>query len=141
MCYINDKFGLKRSFIWFLGIACLTCLAVSGIQYIKDSSYGSNNNLKTLLLIFFTCVGKAFASAAFNSAYIYTSKMFSTRVRSTCLQFVSCTGRLGSVISPQINLLGDLVYKQIPYLIFSFVSFLGCIFIFILPDPSLLNNF
>lgn len=141
MCYINEKFGLKRTFIWFLGVACLTCLAVAGVQYIKDDSSDGSIDVKTILLIVFPCFGKAFASAAFNMAYIYTSKMFSTRVRSTCLLFVSCMGRIGSVISPQINLLGDLVYKQLPYLIFSFVSFVGCIFIFILPDPSLLNNF
>lgn len=144
LCNFTYKFKRKLVFIGFLGLASLTCLAVSLIQFLKDADSLEDEetlSLNVILLIIFTFLGKAMTSAAFSLAYVYTSQMYPTRVRNTLLLFVSSIGRLGSVISPQVNLLGDLVLKQLPYFIFSMCSMVGCIFILILPDPSLLNYF
>ena len=145
LCHFNEKVGRKRLFVIFLGMASLTCLSVALIQLLFSFSPDATKSIvgeqpRKILLATATFAGKAMTSAAFNSAYIYASHMFPTGVRNTLLVFVSSVGRFGSVISPQINLLGELLIRQLPYLIFSFSSFLGCIFILILPDPFLSNQ-
>ena len=114
--------------IIFYGTTGVVCLIVSVIP--TDQA---------ILMITFASFGKAMAAAAFNSSYTYTSQQFPTFVRNTFFLFVSSIGRLGSIISPQINLLQNLVWKPLPYIIFSSSSFIACLFVFILPDPTTLN--
>lgn len=110
------------------------CLLVALIpQGVTDSS---NLKWNDLLIIVFATIGKAMTSAAFNSVYIYTSFMFPVKVRNTLLLFVSSVGRIGSIISPEINLLGDIIWKPLSYIIFSASAFIGCLFVASLPDPS-----
>jgi hypothetical protein len=92
--------------------------------------------LNSVLKILFASAGKAMASAAFNSCYIYNSMLYPTNVRSTVVLFASNVGRIGSFISPQINLLQTQVWKPLPYIIFSSASFMGAVFVFLLPDPD-----
>lgn len=146
LCHLNDKYGRKRLFVTYLGLASLMCLSVALIQLWfqpTSPSLASSSHLSSflkqpskILLVLVALAGKAMASAAFNSAYVYTSQMYPTEVRNTLLMLVSSIGRIGSIISPQINLLGDLLLKQLPFLIFSLSSMIGCLFIVILPDPS-----
>lgn len=147
LCHMNDKLGRKLLFVTYLGLASLMCLSVSFIQlwFEPVSSASLSTSLidqpGKILLMMATLAGKAMASASFNSAYVYTSQMYPTRVRNTLLMLVSSIGRIGSIISPQINLLGELLLKQLPYFIFSLSSFMGCLIIVILPDPSKVPHF
>lgn len=144
LCHFNDKLGRKLAFVGYLGLAGLMCLGVSLLQLWMGSETKSNHNLLNepllILVMVATFAGKAMTSAAFNSAYIYTSHMYPTKVRNTMLMFVSSIGRIGSLISPQVNLLGDMFLRQLPYLIFSVCSLVGCVFIAILPDPFKIDS-
>ena len=127
-CHLNDKFNRKLMLIIFFGLTGVLCFSVTLIPISQ-----------TILVIVGASIGKAMAAAAFNSCYVYTSQLFPTNVRTTFLMFVSSIGRIGSMISPQINLLQTLVWKPLPYIIFSSSSFVACLLVFILPDPSKLN--
>jgi len=93
-------------------------------------------SFNTVLVILFASIGKAMASAAFNSAYMFTSQLYPTSVRNTLMSVISCSSRIGSLISPQINMLRTLFWAPLPYLIFSGASLIACVFTFFLPDPS-----
>ena len=67
--------------------------------------------------------------------------MFPANIRNTFFLLVSSLGNIGAFISPQINLLQNLVWKPLPYIIFGSSSFIACVCIFILPDPKTLNYF
>lgn len=135
-CHLNDKFSRKKVLIGFLGSASLMCLTVAVIPQNNDNKTISWNSI---LIIIFASIGKAMASAAFNSGYVFTSKQYPTNVRNTLVSLVSSIGRVGSLISPQINLLRVLVWDALPYLIFSFTSLIACLFTLFLPDTSSLN--
>jgi len=138
-CHLNDAFSRKKVLIGFLGSASLMCLIVALIPI--DSSimfniFNLNISLNSILIILFASIGKAMASAAFNSGYVFTSKSYPTSVRNTLVSLVSSIGRVGSIISPQINLLRTLVWAPLPYFIFSGSSLLACLFTIFVPDPT-----
>lgn len=117
-CHLNDIFGRKRMFILYLMSASVVCLAVALIP--SSSSIQTDTlTVSSILKIFFASTGKAMASGAFNSCYIYNSLSYPTIIRSTAVLFSSNVGSIGSFISPQINLLGTLLWKPLPYFIFS----------------------
>lgn len=101
-CYINDKYSRKKVLIGFLAAASVMCLSVVLIP-LDRQSIGINVN--SVLVILFASAGKAMASAAFNSVYVFTSQVYPTHVRNTMVSVVSCSSRLGSFMSPSINML------------------------------------
>jgi MFS family permease len=131
-CHLNDKFSRKRVMIFFLGTAGIMCLIVALIP--KDVS--SDLSVNSILVILFASIGKAMASAAFNSGYVFTSKLYPVNVRNTLVSLVLSVGRIGSLISPQINLLKTLVWAPLPYLIFSFSSLIASFTMIFVPNPS-----
>lgn len=133
LCHLNDKFGRKKMMIIFLTLSAAVCLLVA---LIPSSSNHESISWNSILKIIFASVGKAMVSAAFNSCYIYNSLLYPTNVRTTIVLFASNIGRTGSYISPQINLLQTLVWRPLPYIIFSGSSLLASICFFLLPDPD-----
>ncbi len=144
-CYINDRFSRKKVLIAFLASASIMCLTVVLIPLNNNNNNNNNDqesssntqiNFNTILIILFASIGKAMASAAFNSAYMFTSQLYPTSVRNTMMSIISCSSRIGSLISPQINMLRTILWAPLPYLIFSSASLIACVFTFFLPDPS-----
>lgn len=83
-CHLNDKFSRKKVLIGFLGSGGLMCLVVAVIP--KSAINGITWN--SVLIIIFASIGKAMLSAAFNSGYVFTSKLYPTNVRSTLVSLV-----------------------------------------------------
>ena len=130
-CHLNDKFSRKKVLIIFLGSAGLMCLIVALIPL---NSNQKSLTFNSILIMIFASTGKAMASASFNSGYIFTAKLYPTCVRNTFVSILSSVGKIGSLISPQINLLRTLVWAPLPYFVFSASSLLACLFTFFLPD-------
>jgi OCT family organic cation transporter-like MFS transporter 16 len=129
-CHLNDRFGRKKMLVIFLVVSSLVCLVVAVLPSESES-------LAIMILkMAFVFFGKASASAAFNSAYIYNSLLYSTAVRSTIVLFASNFGNLGGFISPQINSLQTLIWRPLPYLIFSVSSLIASLCVSVLPDPE-----
>jgi MFS family permease len=133
-CHINDVIGRKRALSIFFALSGFICLSVI---FVPDST--DMTSINSILIIVLASIGKASASAASNSTYVYTSHLYPTKVRNTFMLFIASMGRVGSIISPQINLLGYLIWRPLPYIIFSTCSLIASLFIFILPDPEKLN--
>ncbi len=140
LCLINDKFGRRKTFSLYFIISGLSCLAVSLVPRNKDQTDSKKVLLDAVLIISLTSLGKCMTSAAFNTAFIFSSELYPTYVRNFVVLFFSCVGRIGSLVSPQINLLGDIVWKPLPYLIFAICSLIAGMFAIILPETHVKHH-
>lgn len=131
-CYLNDKFSRKKVLIFFFALSSCFCVGVALVP-------SESNTLNTVLVILFASVGKAMASAAYNSAYMFTIQVYPTHVRNRLVSVVSCSSRIGSLVAPQINLLRSLVWTPLPYIILSATSLVACVCTFFLPDKYSIN--
>lgn len=132
LCFLNNKYSRKKVLICFIAFASFFCLLVSAIPRDKPDE----TTWRTVLTILFATFGKAAASACFNSIFVYTFLMFPTNVRNTLFAFCGSASRIGCLISPQVNLLRNLVWTPLPYIIFSSTAILAGFFLMFLPDPS-----
>ena len=130
LCYINDKLGRKKALFMYLFTASLTCSLVAIIPQQRNLEI----SWKFLLKMALALVGKCTVSAAFNTCYMFTAELYDTSVRNTVILFLTCIGGVGSLISPQINLLRSIVWQPLPYIIFGASSFLGCFALLLLPE-------
>ena len=131
-CFLNDKFSRKKCLIFFIssaGIVCFLCTLI-------PKELAGETTWRSGLGILAASVGKVFVSACFSSIYVYTIRMFPTNVRSTMFAICNSTGRIGSIIAPQINLLRLLVWDPLPYLIFSVNAGAAALAVKFLPNPS-----
>ena len=135
ICFLNDRFSRKKVMIVFLMSATMFCLLASVSP--KDSD--GVTTWRSMLTIFFATAGKAAASASFNSIFVYTFRMFPTNVRNTLFALCNSIGKIGSLVSPQINILRTLVWAPLPYMIFSSSAVIASFVLFFLPDPSKLT--
>lgn len=133
ICHFGKSTNIKKRIIAGLFIAAVCCCIVTLIPVTGDTY-----SLNSMLIIFFALFGKSTASAAFNLIYLYAAIIYPTHVRSTLVLYVACAGRAGSIIAPQINLLGILFWDRLPYIIFSANTFIACALVFLLPnaDPA-----
>ena len=90
-------------------------------------------------MIAFTIIGRALVTASMICAYVYTTAMIPTEVRGTIFLVISSFGRIGSIISPIINHIGEKVWKPLTYIIFASSSFIATAIIGVLQDPEKLK--
>lgn len=135
ICFLNDKFSRKKVMIIFLMSATLFCLLAS----LSPKELDGQTTWRSFLTIFFATAGKAAASASFNSIFVYTFRMFPTNVRNTLFALCNSIGKIGSLLSPQINVLRTLVWEPLPYFVFSSSAVIASFVLFFLPDPSKLT--
>jgi len=50
--------------------------------------------------------GKFFVTSAFDAIYVYASEVFATEIRGSAMGFCSVSARIGSVLAPEVALLG-----------------------------------
>lgn len=131
LCYLNDKLGRKKALGGYLFIASLTCSLVATIPQQQPNSFVA---WKFIIKMALALLGKCMVSAAFNTCYMFTAELYETSVRNTVILFLTCIGGVGSLISPQINSLRNVVWQQLPYIIFGASSFLACFALFLLPE-------
>jgi MFS family permease len=144
LCYFNDKFAQKRMFIIYFLIACLSCASVAFIPVtssLDQLKTPPGLDLNSILILVFITISKTATSAVFNSAYIYTTCFYPTRIRSTMLALILSVGRTGGIIAPLFNFLSHFIWDPISYILFSFFAFLSIFCIIALPNPSKLDNF
>ena len=101
LCSLNDKFGRKRMLALYFGLAGLSCLLVAFTPTNDDKNTGIFEWNKMLVIIS-ASFGKSMASAATDTAYIYTSQSYPTNVRGTMFLFSSSLGRFGKIKYLQI---------------------------------------
>ena len=133
-CFLSDK-KIRRKFSVFLILAGILML----ITALIPTDENGEMTWRSYLLISSASVGKALVSASWTTVYVYSIRMFPTNVRNTLISLCSSFGRIGSLISPQINMLRQLVWGPLPYLIFASNALIASLIVRILPDPNKLD--
>ena len=77
--------------------------------------------------------GKFGISGSFAVVWIYASELFPTDIRTNGLAMGSMAGRIGGIISPQINNFYETI-PWLPPLIFGALCVMGGVAIFLLPE-------
>ncbi len=115
--FIVDKLGRKYPYFFFLLAAGISCLSIT-INIFDDDK-------QKIFVVIMAMIGKFFASAAYATIYMYSSEMFPTSIRNSCMGACSMMARIGSMVAPQINNLSDTTWKSLPYLIFGISGIIG----------------
>ncbi len=130
LCFFNSKYGHRKANMFYMTISAVVCLAVGLIT----SELNVANKFVKVVIIILTVIGKCMVSASFNTCFIFSSEYYSTSVRNFALLFLSSFGCIGSIVAPQVNLLGDLIWHPVPFLIFSAFAVLATFSGFILKN-------
>ena len=115
--FIVDKLGRKYPYFFFLLAAGISCVAIT--------LFDNDNPKQQIYVVVMAMIGKFFASAAYATIYMYSSEMFPTSIRNSCMGACSMMARIGSMVAPQINNLSDTTWKSLPYLIFGISGIVG----------------
>lgn len=118
---ILDKLGRKLPYVIFLLGAGLSCFGVT--------FFPSKIAVVTLAM-----VGKFCASASYAIIYLYSSELFPTSTRNTGMGACSMMARVGAMVAPLINGLGDLYSPHLPFYIFGISGVIGSASAIILPE-------
>jgi nitrate/nitrite transporter NarK len=132
ICTINDRIGRKKAIMIYFILSGIICLVTSFVPRNQDLNNKDKVIADAVIIIILVSIGKCMASAAFNTCYVFTAEYYQTNVRNFAILFVSCIGNIGGFISPQVNL-SKILWKSLPYLIFSSFSLVGSLAIFLLP--------
>ncbi|KAI3381206.1 hypothetical protein SNEBB_008630 [Seison nebaliae] len=129
------KLGRRlTTFLLFL-VSGLTC--ISPLFFPKDQIDPNSPLANNHLINFVTClimVGKMAASGAFAVVFLLTLEMFPTSVRGVAIGTCSMWARIGAMLSPQINLLGEVVDPILPTIIFGGFGLIAAIVTLVLPE-------
>lgn len=123
----------KRSLLCFALFFAGLSLLLAGIIP-EDNREGIT--LNKILTVFSVINGKMLISSCLYLVYIYYNKIFPTSVRNTLVSFIICSGRLGAIIAPQVNLLKVLVWSPMPYYVFGIISMLSSGLVAFLPNEE-----
>jgi len=105
----------------------ITCIVAGSI---KSSSFES----KAAAATGFAITGKFFISAAFSTCFLFTVELFPTVVRTIGMGSCVFWARVGGMIAPQILLLGNYTFNELPYLIFGALSLLAGVATYFVPE-------
>ena len=126
--YTMEKLGRRKSTALSLFIGGGSCLLSSILSLYQKVSF-----INTLAIITFL-LGKLGVTWTFGNVYIYTSELFPTSARTACVGACSTSGRIGSIISPYIAVLGA-THAWLPSFVFGIFAFVsGSLVMLFLPE-------
>ena len=79
-------------------------------------------------------VAKNSAAGAYALAFVYTSELFPTSVRSSGLGTCYMMAGLGTMIAPLMSDIGEATFQQLPHLILGGLTLLGGLLVLLLPE-------
>ncbi|XP_066254565.1 organic cation transporter protein-like [Euwallacea similis] len=85
------------------------------------------------LIVTLAMLGKLAITASYGAVYIFSTEQFPTVVRNAGLGAGSTCARVGSIITPYINITAH-IWQPLPLLIFGALAFLGGLMSLILPE-------
>lgn len=104
------------------------------VALLPDDDPSSDLNTMLIVKTIFTLLARVFISASYNTMMVYTAELYEVKIRNSILAFLICSGNLLSLISPQVNLLQELVWAPIPYLVYSACGLISTAIVFFLPE-------
>lgn len=118
---IIDRFGRKKPYFVFLMIAGVSCIS----NAFTTNVYAG---------FVFAMIGKYAVSASYAVLRLYSNEIFPTSIRNSCIGACSMISRMGVIIAPVINSLGETGWKPLPFLIFGIFSLLASLSTILLPE-------
>ncbi|CAF1085024.1 unnamed protein product [Brachionus calyciflorus] len=131
---IVDFIGRKKTMLLFFTIATVMYFSIVVILWTTIDKKISDYSLEAILLLVFFIFGKWSVSVLGQTTYIYSSEVYSANIRNTAVLFTSTVGSIGSNIFPYVNLLANVVWKPLPYIIFGISTLISVIFVLFLPE-------
>uniref|UniRef100_A0A6B2ELP9 Putative synaptic vesicle transporter svop n=1 Tax=Phlebotomus kandelakii TaxID=1109342 RepID=A0A6B2ELP9_9DIPT len=85
------------------------------------------------LIVVLAMLGKLAITASYGTIYIFSAEQFPTVIRNVGLGAASMVARVGGILAPYVNLLGD-TWKPFPLIIFGAMAFAGGLLSLFLPE-------
>lgn len=124
--YTFDAFGRKIPYSINMSLSGIALLLVLFIP----------TNLPYLVTIL-ALTAKFAISFTYNGIYIITAEMYPTVIRNSAVSFCQTFARLGAVLAPNFQLLGDMYWYPIPFIIYGvFSSISAVLFFFFMPETK-----
>lgn len=106
------------------------CMMAAGVALLLTLVVSEDMNW---LIITFAMIGKLAITAAYGTIYIFSAEQFPTVVRNVGLGASSMVARVGGILAPYLNLLGQ-IWKPLPLIICGGLAFLGGLLSLMLPE-------
>ena len=87
-----------------------------------------------VLVVMLVMLGKFCASASYAIIYLYSSELFPTSIRNSGMGACSMFARIGSMVAPLINELGNNNMPNLPIFLFGISGFIGSLTAIVLPE-------
>jgi OCT family organic cation transporter-like MFS transporter 4/5 len=85
------------------------------------------------LAIVLAMLGKLAITSSYGTIYVFSTEQFPTVIRNVALGACSTCARVGGILAPYFNLLGDF-WKPLPYIIFGTMAVTGGLLSLMLPE-------
>ena len=126
-----DRIGRKKLYTAYMLLGGIMCIGtIYPVLEKSDSLHW--------LLVMLSILGKMFVSGAFEVLYILSTELYPTVVRNVGLGTSSACARAGSMLSPYIANMADLmnsdIAKAIPLTVFGAAAFIGGLLSIALPE-------
>ncbi|KAM7361200.1 organic cation transporter protein-like [Cochliomyia hominivorax] len=106
------------------------CMIASGVALLLTLLVSEDMNW---LIITFAMIGKLAITAAYGTIYIFSAEQFPTVVRNVGIGASSMIARIGGILAPYLNLLGQ-IWKPLPLIVCGALAFIGGLLSLILPE-------
>ncbi|XP_011211490.2 organic cation transporter protein [Bactrocera dorsalis] len=106
------------------------CMLVAGGALLLTIFVPENNNW---LIILFAMIGKLAITASYGTIYIFSAEQFPTVVRNVGLGASSMVARVGGILAPYLNLLGE-IWRPLPLIVCGFLAFFAGLLSLMLPE-------
>jgi len=126
---LSSPLGRRYSMISYQYLNSAFCLCIGLLTFV-EGDYAWKN----WLIIVLALVGKGFAVSGFGGMFIYGSELFPTATRGSALGLCGFFARVGSLMAPQIILLGEKTHPLVPMAIMSVALFIGGTATFSVPE-------
>ncbi|XP_061396833.1 organic cation transporter protein-like [Musca vetustissima] len=125
--YLLLLFTLNR---WGRRTILCGCMLVAGVALLLTIIVPANLNW---LIILFAMIGKLAITSSYGTIYIFSAEQFPTVVRNVGLGAASMVARIGGILAPYLNLLGQ-IWRPLPLIICGALAFLGGLLSLMLPE-------
>ncbi|XP_046357284.2 solute carrier family 22 member 6-A-like [Haliotis rufescens] len=128
--YVMVKIKRRVAVISFALLAAVTCI-IAGALPSGETDSGVD---LTLVSTGFAIVGRFAVGGLFSLIFLYTSEVYPTVIRNIGMGTCAFWTRVGGVIAPQINRLGEQTSEAAPIIVFGVMTVIVAVATFFLPE-------
>ena len=127
-------FGRRGPLCFYLMLSGVLCISLVLVRHFLSSSQANVPAIVTALAL----IGKAAVVSCFCIIFLYSSEVFPTVIRTVGVGSCTFFGRVGSLLAPQIILLGEVMFSSmpglVPFLTFGTLCLIASLLVLYLPE-------